>query len=76
LFLNSSYYNIGDLMNTLEVIFLLSLIGFLLYLLFSKEDFFFQNIYRKRSGKDRRKGFYATKNRMRRTEKDRRQTKG
>ena len=57
-------------MNALEVIFLLSLLGFLLYLLFYK------NLYRKRSGKDRRKGFYASKNRMRRSDKDRRQSKG
>jgi hypothetical protein len=56
------------------VLFLL--VGFLLFMLFFKKDISSHNIVKKRSGRDRRKGFYASKNRMRRSDKDRRQSKG
>ena len=57
------------------MVIILLLVGFLLFLLFDKKNVFFRNIERKRSGKDRRKSFIASKNRMRRSNKDRRQSK-
>jgi hypothetical protein len=63
-------------MYALAVVLFLSIVGFLLFMLFFKKDISSHNIVRKRSGRDRRKGFYASKNRMRRSDKDRRQSKG
>jgi hypothetical protein len=62
-------------MNVLAVILVFSIVGFLLFILFFKQDVLFRNLKRKRSGRDRRKEFVASKNRMRRSDKDRRQTK-
>jgi hypothetical protein len=62
-------------MYALAVVIILSLVGFLIFLLIDKKDVFFRNIVRKRSGRDRRKSFYALKNRMMRSNKDRRQSK-
>ena len=63
-------------MYALAVVLFLSIVGFLLFMLYFKKDIFSHNIAKKRSGRDRRKGFYASKNRMRRSNKDRRQFKG
>ena len=63
-------------MNGLAVALFLLIVGFLLFVLFFKQDVLFRNIKRKRSGKDRRKSFIASKNRMRRSDKDRRQDNG
>jgi len=62
-------------MNALAVVLVLSIVGFLLFILYFKQDVLFRNLKRKRSGRDRRKKFVASKNRMRRSDKDRRQTK-
>jgi hypothetical protein len=66
----------GDPMYALAVAVVLSLAGILLFLLFDKKGIFFKKIVKKRSGRDRRKGFIAAKNRMRRSGEDRRQDKG
>ena len=63
-------------MNALAVVLVLSIVGFLLFILYFKQDVLFRNLKRKRSGRDRRKKFVASKNRMRRSDKDRRQSKG
>jgi len=62
-------------MNALAVVLVLLIVGFLLFILYFKQDVLFRNLKRKRSGRDRRKKFVASKNRMRRSDKDRRQTK-
>ena len=62
-------------MDALAIIIVLSLVGLILILLFYKRKVFFHNINIKRSERDRRKNFIASKNRMRRSGKDRRQYK-
>ena len=63
-------------MYALAVVLFLSIVGFLLFMLYLKKEIFSHNKVKRRSGRDRRKGFYASKNRMRRSDKDRRQYKG
>ncbi len=62
-------------MYALVVILILSGVGFYLYKLYFRRDVYHGTIGR-RSGKDRRKKFIASKNSMRRSDKDRRQSKG
>ena len=62
-------------MNALAVVLVLLIVGFLLFILYFKQDVLFRNLKRKRSGRDRRKKFVASKNRMWRSDKDRRQTR-
>lgn len=63
-------------MNASAILIVLSIVGLLLTLLFYKRKVFFRNMNIKRSGRDRRKKFIASKNRMRRSGKDRRDYKG
>lgn len=61
-------------MVALAVLLILSLLGFLLFMYFFKQDVLFRKLYRKRSQRDRRRKFIGSKNRMRRSGKDRRQS--
>ena len=63
-------------MDALAIIIVLSLVGLFLILLFYKRKVLFRDINIKRSERDRRKSFIASKNRMRRSGKDRRQYMG
>lgn len=63
-------------MDVSAIIIVLSIVGLLLTLLFFKRKVFFRNMNIKRSGRDRRKKFIASKNHMRRSGKDRREYKG
>ena len=63
-------------MDALAIIIVLSLVGLFLILLFYKRKVLFRDINIKRSKRDRRKSFIASKNRMRRSGKDRRQYAG
>ena len=63
-------------MDTLAIKIVLSLVGLFLILLFFKQKVLFRNINIKRSRRDRRKRFIASKNRMRRSAKDRREYEG
>jgi hypothetical protein len=60
-------------MDALAIIIVSSLVGLFLILLFSMRKELFRSINIKRSERDRRKSFIASKNRMRRSGKDRRQ---
>ena len=60
-------------MDVLAIIIVLSLVGLFLILLFYKRKVLFRDINIKRSKRDRRKSFIASKNRMRRSGKDRRE---
>jgi len=61
-------------MDALAIVIVLSIVGLLLFL--DKRNVLFRRIKRKRSRRDRRKGFIASKNHMRRSGKDRRQYAG
>jgi len=61
-------------MDFLTIIIVLSLVGLLLFLLIDKQDVLFRKINKKRSKRDRRKRFIASKNHMRRSGNDRRQS--
>ncbi len=61
-------------MDALAIVILLSFVGLILFL--DKRNILFRRINKKRSRKDRRKSFIASKNRMRRSGKDRRQYAG
>jgi hypothetical protein len=63
-------------MDTLAIKTVLLLVGLFLILLFLKRKVLFRNINIKRSRRDRRKRFIASKNRMRRSGKDRREYEG
>ena len=63
-------------MDALAIIIVLSLVGLFLILLFYKRKVLFRDINIKRSKRDRRKSFIASKNRMRRSGKDRREYEG
>jgi len=63
-------------MDALAIIIVLSLVGLFLILLFYKRKVLFRDINIKRSKRDRRKSFIASKNRMRRSGKDRREDEG
>jgi hypothetical protein len=61
-------------MDVLAIIIVLSLVGLFLILLFYKRKVLFRDINIKRSERNRRKSFIASKNRMRRSGNDRRQS--
>ena len=63
-------------MDAFAIKIVLSLVGLLLILLFYKRKVLFRDINIKRSKRDRRKSFIASKNRMRRSGKDRREDEG
>ncbi len=63
-------------MDALVIVIVLSLVGLFLILLFYKRKGLFPDINIKRSKRNRRKSFIASKNRMRRSGKDRRQYTG
>lgn len=61
-------------MNAIAIVIVLSLFGLILY--FDKRNLLFRRMKTKRSRRDRRKSFIASKNQMRRSGKDRRQYAG
>jgi len=61
-------------MTAFAIIFVAALTGYFLYMYFFRQDLLFGKKYRKRSKRDRRRKFIASKNQMRRSGKDRRQS--
>ena len=61
-------------MDALAIAIVLSLVGLLLLLFLDMRNVLFRRINIKRSRRDRRKSFIASKNRMRRSGNDRRQS--
>jgi len=59
-------------MNTFIVIVIIAIIVYFLFMYFFRQDLLFGNVHRKRSKRDRRRKFIASKNQMRRSGKDRR----
>ena len=61
-------------MYVFALVIIVAAIGYFLYLYFFKQDLLFGKVYRKRSKRDRRRKFIASKNQMRRSGKERRQS--
>ena len=61
-------------MYVFALVIIVAVLGYFLYLYFFKQDLLFGKVYRKRSKRDRRRKFIASKNQMRRSGKERRQS--